>query len=136
METTIQTPPLELTSENVEKIFLDCLFQKAEDSSQAKIVEGIRNKFGFNPEKLEKNKEAIISLLNQLPDDFKESVGEGGMSFLNACVTNKDDQWGEHSNVEQLICLGMAIDKVQYVFPKEIWIGLPGGMPYIVIKDK
>jgi len=121
-----------LTSENVSRIVSDCLFRTGEDTSNAEMVQGFRHKFGFNPEKLEKNQSTIMGFLNQLADEFKDG---GGWSFLQACMDKEGEQWGEHSNVDELICLGMAIEKVEFVFEKEMWVNLPGGMPYIVIKD-
>jgi len=59
----------------------------------------------------------------------------GGWSFLNLCSTKDEKQWtGLHERMEQLICLGMAIGKVSYCCPREMWPSLLGGMPYVRIK--
>ena len=123
---------MELTANNVETIFTASLFDDDADKSNAVIVEGIRAKFGFDPKKLEENKENISSMLDELPDEFKKNSG-GGMSFLNACMTKNGNQWGEHQNVEQLFCLGMAIGRVELLMPREMWQILPGGMPYYCV---
>jgi hypothetical protein len=72
-------------------------------------------------------------LLNELPSSFKKDIG-GGWSFLQACETKDGVQWGEHRNMEQLFVLGMALGKVRYCLPRDLWQVLPGGMPYLVIE--
>lgn len=118
-----------LTAENVNKVFLDCLFQDGEDTSKAEIVEGIIAKFGFHPERLEANKTEIRDMLNELPDTFRDDKG-GGWSFLNACMTSTGNQWGEHQNIEQLLALGIATKQAKILMPREMWKLMPGGMPY------
>ena len=130
---------MQLTPHNVEKIFLNCLFDKKEDSQEntknAIFVEGIISDFGFNPKKIELHKNEIIELLSHLPDKFKQSFG-GGWSFPNACETDTGKQWtGLHRNMEQLFALGLAINKVKCLMPKNMWKILPGGMPYYVVLD-
>ena len=127
---------MELTSENVRNIFLDCLFEdeklhKAEDEIR---VNGITMRIAFNKHKVELHKNEIQEMLMQLPKTFRKSVG-GGWSFLQACCTDEDVQWGEHRNMEELFCLGMAIGKVDYIMPREMWRILPGGVPYLIIDD-
>ena len=57
----------------------------------------------------------------------------GGWSFLQACVDKNGNHWGEHSNMEELFCLGIAIGKVESLLPRDMWKVLPGGVPYYVI---
>lgn len=127
-----------LTAEAVEKIFTDCLF-KAEEIIDGKPIvepvktEGVMLNVGFHPERLEKYKDEIISLLECLPKQFMQEYG-GGWTFLNACVDNEDNQWGEHHNIDQLISLGIAIGKVAFLMPRPMWSAFPGGMPYFVVK--
>lgn len=119
-----------LTSENVESVFRACLFRDGEDTSQAKIVEGVVNKFGFHPERVAAHKTEIAEMLNGLPDEFRADKG-GGWSFLNACMTKSGDQWGEHRNIEQLLALGIASGQAKMLLPREMW--QPGGMPYFSV---
>ncbi len=124
----------------VEKIFTECLYKDNEIGEDGKpiilpiVVDGIINKFGLHPERIEIYKNEIIEILEQLPDPFRKSSG-GGWSFLNACEDKEGNQWGEHRHMEQLFCLGIAIDKVEYQLPREMWSALPGGVPYIVYND-
>ena len=44
-------------------------------------------------------------------------------------------QWtGFHQTMDELVCLGLAIEKLSYLMPREYWKILPGGMPYLVIE--
>jgi len=126
---------MKLTCDNVNTIFEDCLFRDKEDTSKAIIAHGIVSNFGYHPERIEKHKEDIYSMLKQLPDSFQEKNG-GGMSFLNACMDNKGNQWGKHRDMEQLFCLGIAAELCTCLLPKKMWSALPGGMPYYAVKER
>ena len=119
-----------LTAGNVNEVFMDCLFRDGEDTSKAVVAEGVMQKFGFHPDRLEAHKTEIREMLECLPDDFQPDKG-GGTSFLNACMTKEGEQWGEHSNIEQLLALGIATKQAAMLMPREMWNILPGGMPYI-----
>lgn len=127
-----------IDANRINEIFLDCLFQSEEEAQEAQkqnnfiLAEGIMHKIGFNPEKIKYHENEIYSILNELPDQFKKESG-GGWSFLNACVDKSNNHWGEHQNIDQLFILGIAIKKVSYLMPREMWSVLPGGMPYVVI---
>jgi hypothetical protein len=129
---------MELTSENVERTVLGCLFDEKPtgiELSKAVVVEGIVRKYGFDPEKLKNHEEDIFSMLKQLPKSFMKSCG-GGMTFLDACYREDGIQWtGFHQSMEALFCLGIAIKKVQFSMPKDMWSILPGGVPYLMVDD-
>ena len=122
-----------LDPQRVEAIFFNCLFKDNEDTSNRVVAEGIVNTVGFNPERVERHKAEIAALLDELPDQFMKSSG-GGWSFLNACNDKHGNQWtGNQQRMEQLFQLGIAIGKVEYQLPRDVWSELPGGMPYLVI---
>lgn len=121
-----------LSSDAVEAVFLDCLFRDGEPHPKAVVVDGIRNRFGFNPERIKKHADEINRFLDDLPEQFQDNRG-GGWSFLQACMTKDGNQWGEHVHIEQLFALGQGIGKVQYCLPREMWQVCPGGMPYVVV---
>ena len=126
---------MKLTSENVETIFMDCLFEKESDSNPDNtiVIEGIVNNFGFNKSQIEKHKPDIYDMLKQLPDEFQSHSG-GGMTFLNACNDKNGVQWTDlHQKMELLFVLGIAIKKAQLLLPRDMWNVLPGGMPYVVV---
>ncbi len=126
---------MKLTSSDVEKIFIDCLFSEGENTSESVIVEGVRSNMGFHPDRILEHREEIINLVNELPDDFRAGSKAGGQSFLNAMVDKYNNHWGEHQSVEQLVCLGLAVGVIKYLMPKEMWTMLPGGMPYFQVVD-
>lgn len=126
-----------LTADKVKEVFVDCLFPDGTSvetmTIDAKLVDCVTCKFGFDPVKIKLHKPEIHNLLKQLPEKFQELSG-GGWSFLNACLDKDGKQWGEHSNIEQLLALGMAADLADFLMPREMWKMLPGGMPYFVVK--
>ena len=131
---------MKLTSENVENIFVTCLFEDKDDTinalenpNDAIKVEGIMSNVGFHPDRIKEHTDDIVSMLDDLPNEFKADGG-GGWSFLNACNDKDGNQWTDlHMRMEQLFMLGMAAGKAKYTLPKEMWNVLPGGMPYVVI---
>ncbi|KKN01359.1 hypothetical protein LCGC14_1128560 [marine sediment metagenome] len=124
---------MELTAENVEKVFMDCLFRDDKDTSDPAIAEGITLKIGFNKERLSSHSDDVTTMLAQLPKEFQKDSG-GGWSFLNACNNSEGEQWtGLHKIMEQLFTLGLASGKVISQLPRELWEALPGGMPYYVV---
>jgi hypothetical protein len=125
---------MELTAENVVETLKSCLFEDAEpDISKAVIVEGIMNKFGFDPERLKAKTADIVSMLEQLPTSFQKNGG-GGHSFLAACDRADGVQWtGLHKTMDELFVLGMAVGKVRLCLPRDMWKALSGGMPYYVV---
>ncbi len=123
---------MDLTSENVSTVFMDCLFQDGEDTDNHVKAEGIRSTVGLHPERLESHRDTVAAMLACLPDEFHANKG-GGWSFLNVCMDKDGHQWGEHQNMEQLFQLGIALDLAKWQMPREMWWTLPGGMPYVVI---
>lgn len=126
---------MKLTPINVENLFTSCLFEDGEDTAKAKIVHGVNLNVGFNPKKLEIHHQEIVSLLEQCHPNFMASGESQGWSFLNFCQDKNDEIWtGVHQICDNLICLGLAIGKVEFVMPRELWQIFPGGMPYLQIK--
>lgn len=123
---------MKLSAENVNSVFMNCLFKEGDDTSVYKVVEGVVIKAGFHPERLKEAEESIFDMLNDLPDEFKKGGG-GGMSFLNMCNDKHGNQWAEHQTMDKLVCLGIAVGKMSFLMPREMWKVLPGGMPYVLI---
>jgi len=126
--------------EQVNAAFLDCLYNSEEITGKqpedAVIVEGVLQKFGFHPQRLESHRQEVANWLLALPSPFLESKG-GGWSFLNACQDRNDEQWtGLHVRMDQLFSLGIGLGLAGYLMPRDMWEVFPGGMPYVVVKDK
>lgn len=118
-----------LTTQAVRDILTAC--QGTEEDMR---VEGIVGYYLFDMDKLEEYRQQIIDLLYELPAPFQMAHG-GGWSFLQACHDRHGNHWGEHPTMDALFCLGMGIDVVDYVLPREAWGIFPHGMPYLYIKD-
>ena len=124
---------MELTTENVNTVFLECLFKEGENIDNYIKAQCIMLTVGFNPERLKANKENIISMLSELPEALMENTG-GGISFLQMCNDTDGTQWtGLHKQLDELVALGLAIGRMEYLVPKELWSSLPGGMPYLKV---
>lgn len=126
---------MKLNATAVHDTFMKCLFNDGEPTDPHVVAEGVQLRVGFNPERLKDAEPAIVEMLNDLPDQFKEGGG-GGWSFLNMCNDKDDNQWADlHQTMDELVTLGVAIGKVSFQLPRELWSVLPGGMPYVVIKN-
>jgi hypothetical protein len=128
---------MKLTPENVHDLANSALYTTEEISGEkspegAVIVKGLVHNFGFHPERLEQTRENVKDMLAQLPDEFKE-----GWSFLNMCVDRNGDLWtGDHATMELLVVLAIGLELASYCAPREFWSVLPGGVPYIAIKEQ
>ena len=128
---------MKLTNQNVEDVFFKCLFKEGEDTSNAIIVKGVRMNIGFHPERLEESYYTITELLLQCHENFMENSKAKGYTFLAFCEDKNSEQWTSlHEVCDMLITMGIAIGKVEFIMPRDIWETLPGGMPYLQIKNK
>lgn len=133
---------MNLTLENVNAVFEDCMFTEEEaavldkgpDSTEYLKGIGVMSKLAFHPERTQAHAEDIKSMLDCLPDEFKQSGGEG-MTFLNMCVDKDGVQWtGLHNVMDKLVCMGVALGFVELT-PAHMSKFLPGGVPYVVYYD-
>lgn len=129
-----------LTAERVESLYHSCLKGKSSGSGNIvplQLVNGIMSNTLFDQDRIKEHKKEIYALLKELPDTYLESGG-GGMSFLGACYDRHGVQWtGMQVTMDRLFQLGIAIGKVEYVFDdRSLWPILPGGVPYLIIKDQ
>lgn len=125
-----------LTQNAVEAIMENALLKDDEMTGDhppddAIKVDGVVHKFAFNPERLMASKVKIDELLSELPDPFHRSKG-GGWSFLNACQDKSGELWGQHQDIERLVCLGIGVGSASWLM-KEMAEILPGGMPYLEV---
>lgn len=124
---------MKLTAQNVREIFDFCSFKSDSNPELLWVIEGINLNARLHQNALSLKREEIESMLYELPDSLKKSIG-GGMSFLNMCQNSKGEQWCDlHETMDQLVCLGKGIGKLRFLMPREMWDVLPGGMPYIVV---
>jgi hypothetical protein len=120
-----------LTDERVRALFFACLHATGDPVR----VEGVVTRTELDRQQLEAHRAEIEALLDELPDQFKQSPGGGGWSFLNACMDKHDNQWtGFHRTMEFLFLLGLGLGVVECSLPRTLWHRLPGSMPYYLIK--
>lgn len=129
---------MRLTAENVHDTMSACLYDDPSIKTEADLpadalrVEGIVRNFALDPKRVAAHKDAIRSMVEELPASFHAKSG-GGWSFLNACMLETGEQWGEQSSVEALYVLGQAAGFVKCLLPRDTWPLLPGGVPYFVV---
>lgn len=127
-----------LTAEWVNSLLTDCLFTADEMVDGKPVVdpvvaEGVMLRVGFHPGRLVAAEGDIRALLAELSSDFFPAGG-GGHSFLALCQDKYGSQWGEHRDCDALLCLAIGIGAARFLFPRDVWTMLPGGMPYLVIE--
>lgn len=125
-----------LNAKDVHDLFLKLLFHEDEidetthqpksDVSTIRI-EGITQNFGLHGGRVLEHKDEIHSMLEELNPVFKE-----GYTFMQMPFDKDDRQWGEQPTAQELMVMGMAIGELKYCFPREMWMMLPGSVPYII----
>lgn len=131
----MDTPRL-LTAANVREVFFASMYDNESTDEEKKRhfpIKGVRLHIGFHPDRLKRSTDRINDLIDCLPAEFFEGAGD---SFLQACVDRSGTQWGEHENIDQLLCLGLAIHRIHFLIPRELWSGLPGGMPFFKVMPR
>jgi hypothetical protein len=122
---------MELNAQQVLDTFSHCLFKDGEVRAEIIEVHAVRHRIGFHAGRVKEKEILITGMLDELPDEFKNDKG-GGWSFLNACNDRHGRQWADMQDaVDKLICLGLAIKKVEFLLPREDWKSFHGGMPYL-----
>jgi hypothetical protein len=126
----------------IREILLDCLYRDDEIAADMEIpdgailVEGIIDRFGLHPDRLESHRDEVHTMLCNLPEQFQSDKG-GGWSFLQACDDRNGVQWtGLHQTMGDLFVLGIGLGLAKYILPREMWPALPGGMPYLVVEPR
>ena len=139
---------MKLTKEYIDNLMKECLMEErdprfneiserlksGEDVEGFIFVHGVMFRVAFEQKKIDQEREVIAQMLNQLPEEFHKE--EAGYSFLYACMDRDENQWGEHGDIDALICLGLAAGMVKFPFPREVWGALPGGVPYFSVNTK
>ena len=131
-----EVPKLKLTTENVEKIFLDCFLpENYTDDTKVILVNAVTGNFGFDPEKIEKHAVDIQQMISQLSSKFDEA--NQGYSFMNLPFKGENDEpWGQQINGDHLMALGLASGWMMLTFEdRDMWSILPGAVPYVYRLD-
>lgn len=134
----------ELTPKKVEELFFSCMYKEEElpDVGEPEGyvgVEGITMRIGFHPERIEAARPTVLKMLEEVPHQFFEGGGEegGGWSFLQLCMREDGTQWtGMHETMEQFVVLAKALGLAEFPLPRDMWMVLPGGVPYITFRKE
>lgn len=115
----------------VHTIIKDCLYASPDDvpadKSAVALVEGVHLRLGFDPAAVERSRARIDALIDAVvADEFYE-----GMSFLRLCYDRSGSLWGQHRDMDALLCLGIAVKRAKILLPREMWFVMPGGVPYV-----
>jgi hypothetical protein len=130
---TIKETPL-INSDRVHEIFMDCLFNNDEDTTNHIRADGISLNIGFHPERIKLHEEEISVILNNLSEAFRDDCG-GGASFFAGFKTKNNEIWtADPGRVEELFQLGIAIGRMICPIPQSIWHLLPNGIPYYILR--
>jgi hypothetical protein len=130
---------MDLTATNVQAVFFDCLFsdEAAATTPRTEMIErgvkaeGVNLRVCFDPEQLKAREADIHSLLDQLPPAFAD-----GMTFLEMPLDAHGTHWAEHPTCDQLLALGLAIGRLAYCLPRELWSALPESLPYVQLRPR
>lgn len=132
----------ELTPENVTRLFGSCLFREDEGVPEGLIpTQGVKITMSFHPGRLREHEKEIRACLDKFAPEFKETGGRG-MTFSVAHYRRapgmfidepEGEKWGDLMVADMIVTLGIAIGKVKWLAPREMWGELPKGFPYLVI---
>lgn len=128
---------MQLTSNNIRTTIMAALFEAHEVSDHnnppAHVpAHGVMLRVGFHPERLEAQRDNVKAMLAQLPEDFMHDKG-GGASFLTMVTDNAGKVYGEQRDADALLTMAVALNLASFPLPRDVWKGLPGGVPYVVI---
>ena len=122
-----------LKTETIGKIFKACALPRNSGNYMvvsAPGITGTRVVF-FDLTKLEEFRADIISLVSQLPAEFKT---DKGASFNGTNRTHRGDIWCRNETErEKLVQLGIALCIIELIEPRELWAYLPRQRPSIRI---
>ncbi len=128
---------MNLSHENVESVFRNCLGETSSNSRLTKEYHGVELYVSFVSLKIEENRSNIEKMLRQIHRGFFADTKNGsGWSFLNFCLNQNNEMWtSSHRHCDYLVCLGLAIDKVAFCMDRKFWNMMTGSMPYLLIKS-
>lgn len=117
---------------NVHQVFVTCQCQS--ETVNCIGVERLcldKEPHQFDLDKLENYKDLITSWFQEMDSIYFKNSG-GGWAYHNMIHDRRGQLWTEDMEVlEELIGLGIAIGKCQFLLPRESWVT---GVPYIVIQ--
>ena len=88
----------------------------------------------FSSKQLDKHREDIIKMLLALQPGYRTDI-KGGGSVVSMIFRGDNSMWtDDHTDIEKLLALGLALNLVSFCAPRDKWAALPGGLPYVRIE--
>lgn len=126
----------DLTSENVEAIFLDSLATSIDPPSSIILVEGITRSVRFHAERLSAHVTDVELMLSHASGFFYDDRG-GGHTYLDLGFLRDGSRWGTRRDVDRLFTLGLALHLAKYTRQNRAeWSLFPGAIPYVQLEGK
>lgn len=123
-----------IQSNRVHELFMNGLFKEEELVNGKPVVEpvvaeGVRVRIGFHPERIRQAKDEISAMIDSLDPSIDT---DEGISFLNICQDKNGNLWtGLHQICDELVTMGIALELLEYVLPRDLWMLMPGGVPAV-----
>lgn len=126
----------DLTSENVEAIFLDSLATSIDPPSSIIVADGVTRSVRFQGERLYAHVSDIELMLSHVSSFFYDDRG-GGHTYLELGLLRDGSRWGTRRDADRLFTLGLALNLIAYARPDRAeWSLFPEGIPYVRIKGR
>jgi len=116
---------------HVDAMVKHSLFSQGEEERDRVIVDGFVQTFAFHRDRLEANRSAIKILIRDVVDDTFLLGGGGGNTAIYLTVDRTGQNWADQATAEAFFCLAAGLGLATYSVPRELWVAMPGGMPYI-----
>lgn len=126
----------DLTSENVEAIFLDSLATSIDAPDAVILVDGVTRTTRFHGDRLYTHVSDVELMLSHGSGFFYDDRG-GGHTCLDLGFRRDGLRWGTRRDVDRLLCLGLALNLASYARrDRAEWSLFPGGIPYVQIPGR
>jgi len=100
--------------------------QQLEQPQDFHIVHGLVSAFSLHKQRLELHRPQVIYWLSLLNKTFREN----GWTFMQVPYLADGIQWGDRRDADILMVLGMGLELVYPLLPRELDSSLAGGFPY------
>jgi hypothetical protein len=119
---------MELSAENVQTVFTDCLARTEEAPTLR--VHSVYNEFYLSIIRLKNHTTDIRAFLGCLSTRFYADRG-GGHSFTAMGHRRDGEHWGGRPDVERLVTLGLGVGLVEFCLDRGQWHLFPAGAPFV-----
>lgn len=122
-----------ITSTNINEVYEYCRCKRKGASSIAVTTPGfMATTHTFDQRRLEESEGYVLSVLKQLPKEFRRSSGCTGLPWFNARHLAKHDVMCYLEVADRLLSMAAALNLITVLAPPE---GVPCDVAYIIIED-